>query len=330
MKCLKAAVPALWIFLLAAPLSAGPQPVLTLCTWNIEHLAERDESGCRTRKSGDYRALRRYAAALDADIIALQEVENAAAVARVFDASEYRFDISGRPSVTLGTCRKDHHRRLMQRTGFAVRKDLEARCGIKVSRRPDVATLAVHPSERWGVHLVLTPADGDAKPLHLLCVHLKSGCAYHPPVYSRGDDSACSRLAVQVPRLEAWMDARAAAGEEFIVLGDMNRQLDLLGDAVWEALDDSESCRWRQTADGPWRCRKGTVHYNPIADLERARSGRAHPYPHNPKYPYAVDHIIMSAGADRMAIEKSGRFVRDRRGLSDHTPLVMDLRWPAP
>jgi endonuclease/exonuclease/phosphatase family metal-dependent hydrolase len=64
-----------------------------------------------------------------------------------------------------------------------------------------------------------------------------------------------------------------------------------------------------------------------IADLERARSGRKHPYPHNPRYPFAVDHIIMSAGADGMAIEKSAEFIRDRQKVSDHTPLVIKFDW---
>ena len=199
MKCFNAVSLIFWILLSVAPLSAGPRPVLTLCTWNIEHLAAENGTGCRPRKAADYRALKNFAAALQADIIALQEVENRAAVARVFDASEYRFEISGRPTVDPGRCREGSHRRLMQRTGFAIRKELGATHGLKVIRQLDVATLAVHPSERWGVHIVLTSIDGAKPPLHLLCVHLKSGCAYRQLRY-RGDDSACSRLAAQVPR----------------------------------------------------------------------------------------------------------------------------------
>jgi len=326
MKFISFVIPCLWIGIAANPLFADKCPVITICTWNIEHLAAHIDRGCKPRKENDYRKLQRFTAALNADIIAFQEVENTTAARRVFKASEYHIEISGRPDIELGRCREGRQSMRMQRTGFAIRKDLNARHGIIYRRRPDVRSLATGPSERWGVHIELSSTSARRTTVHLLCVHLKSGCSYGEPKY-RGDDSPCSRLAEQVPRLEAWMDARAAAGEEFIVLGDVNRQLDGLGDPVWEAWDDSECCTWEQPATGLWYCCKGTERFNPIADLERARSGRKHPYPHNPKYPFAIDHIIMSAGADRMAIEISAQFIRDRRKLSDHTPLAMKIHW---
>ena len=318
------------LFLLMVTLTtitlASNRSIITLCTWNLEHLAVQNDSGCRPRKDADYQALRRYSATLEADIIAFQEVENMEAAYRVFDPAIYRVEISTRPDMDLGWCRNKDKKRRMQRTGFAIRKDLQEKHGVSVRRLPDVQTLACLPSERWGVHLriVFNTEAGSKTVLHLLCLHLKSGCAYKE-VKFRNDNSPCSRLAAQVPRLESWMDARAAAGEEFIVLGDINRQLDGLGDAVWEALDDSEICAWETPSTGVWVCRKGSVRFSRISDLERARAGRKHPYPHHPRHPFAVDHIIMSAGADRMAIEKTARFVRDEQGLSDHTPLLMAL-----
>lgn len=316
----------LWIILSASPSFAGTQPLLTLCTWNLEHLAAQNDCGCRPRKNSDYQALRKYVASLKADIIAFQEVENLPAAIRVFEPSVYRVEISGRPDIDLGRCRKSHRRRRMQRIGFAIRKDLQDKHSMSYRRMPDVRTLSCEPSQRWGVHIVLQSEVGPGQRLHLLCVHLKAGCWYKDLKY-RGDDSACSRLAAQVPRLEAWMDARASTHAEFIVLGDLNRQLDGLGDPVWEALDDSEVCIWEQPASGLWHCRKGTTRYSRIADLERARCGRKHPYPRNARYPFSVDHIIMSAGADQMAIEKSAKFIGDNQKLSDHTPLVIKLDW---
>ena len=292
-------------------------------------MAARNETGCRPRKEADYQALQQYVARLDADVIAFQEVENRTAAERVFDTAIYNSEISNRPGIDLGWCRKKNQRRRMQRTGFAIRKDLREKHGISVQRMPDVRTLACNPSERWGVHIRLTFDDGGGvkTALNLLCVHLKSGCAYKE-VSFRDDDSPCSRLAAQVPRLEAWMDARAAAGEEFIVMGDINRQLDGLGDAVWEALDDSEICTWETPETGLWCCRKGSVRYSLISDLERARTGRKHPYPHHPRHPYAIDHIIMSNGADQMAIEKSAQFCRVEQNFSDHSPLMIKVMVP--
>ena len=264
----------LWVcgLVVVHPLPGDTVPTLTLCTWNIEHLAAHDDAGCKPRKNHDYQALHKFAADLNADIIAFQEVENLSAARRVFTPSEYHIEISGRPTVELGRCREGGRRR-MQRTGFAIRKDLQTRLGLRYQRQPDVRYLATKPSERWGVHIVLLSTNIPGRRLDLLSVHLKSGCSYDEPAY-RHDDSPCSRLAEQVLRLEAWMDARAAAGEEFFVLGDMNRQLDGLGDPVWEAWDDSECCTWEQPATGLWHCREGTERFNPIADLEQI--GRAH------------------------------------------------------
>lgn len=305
---------------------AGNHSVITLCTWNLEHLAAKNDSGCTPRKDTDYEALKKYAAGLRADIVAFQEIENSVAAHRIFDPAEYRVEISARPDINLGRCRDKDQNRLMQRTGFAIRKDLLEKQGISFKRLADVQTLAVEPSERWGVHIVLEPVDATGRSLHLLCVHLKSGCPYKD-LSNRDDDSPCGRLVEQVTRLEAWMDARAEAGEEFIVLGDINRQLDSLGDSVWEALDDSEVCSWEQAVSGRWYCRKGTSRFCKIADLERARAGRKHPYAPNRRHPFAIDHIIMSAGADQMAIEKTAEFIGYERELSDHTALVMKFNW---
>jgi endonuclease/exonuclease/phosphatase family metal-dependent hydrolase len=315
-----------WTILSASTLLADSSSILTVCTWNIEHLAARNNTGCRPRKDSDYQALKNFAAALQADIIAFQEVENLAAAERVFDPSVYQVEISGRPDIDLGRCSGNNQHRTMQRVGFAIRKDLEKKHGVVYERLLDVPSLASMPSERWGVHIRLQSTVTPLRQLDLFCVHLKSGCWYKPLKYS-GNNSSCNRLAEQVPRLEAWMDTLAAVHAEFIVLGDLNRQLDLLGDPVWEALDDSEVCTWERPATGLWHCRRGTARFNRIADLERARSGRKHPYPRNRRYPFAVDHIIMSAGADQMAIEKSAQFVRDGQKLSDHSPLVMKLEW---
>ena len=313
----------------ARPAKVNP---LTIGTWNIEHLAAKNDTGCRPRTNANYKAIRKFIDSFNADIIAFQEVENLDAALRVFDPSVYHVEISNRPDVAMGGCYNNDQQRRMQRTGFAVRKDLPERYGWTFQRMPDVASLACYPSKRWGVHIVLMPLSADMakgehslKRIHFLCVHLQSGCSFDPVIY-KSEDLPCSRLARQIPRLEAWVDARAAAGEEFVVMGDFNRQLDGLGDPVWEALDDSEVCEWEQPGSGLWHCRKGTTQYNPMADLERARAGRKHPYPRNHRYPYSVDHIIMSPGVDARAIEPSAVFFRDERHLSDHTPLVMKIK----
>jgi endonuclease/exonuclease/phosphatase family metal-dependent hydrolase len=86
--------------------------------------------------------------------------------------------------------------------------------------------------------LVLYP--GTARELHLLSVHLKSGCARGPIARA---DKPCERLVEQAPLLAAWAHAEQAAGHGFAVLGDFNR--DLLAESqpgdsgLWHALTDA-------------------------------------------------------------------------------------------
>lgn len=72
--------------LILAP-AAGIAADLRIAAWNLEHLDDNEGEGCVGRTGADYAALKRRIARLDADIVALQEVENAAAAHRVFPAS---------------------------------------------------------------------------------------------------------------------------------------------------------------------------------------------------------------------------------------------------
>lgn len=150
------------------------------------------------RSAQDYAALARYASQLDADVIALEEVDGESAAAQVFKG--YHFCFTGRTAV--------------QNTGFAIRAGIPYRCG------PDYRPLSLGDSVRRGKQLLLFP--GEPREIHLLAVHLKSGCARGPLDSGR---EQCSKLALQVPPLEAWIDRQAAAHHAFAVLGDFNRDL---------------------------------------------------------------------------------------------------------
>ncbi len=150
------------------------------------------------RSSQDFAALARYAQRLDADVVAIEEVDGEAAAQRVFKG--YRFCFTGRTAV--------------QNTGFAIRRGLPFRCGA------DLQPLSLGDSVRRGKELVLFPDE--AREIHLLAVHLKSGCPRGPLDSGRPE---CSKLAQQVPVLESWIDAQAASHHAFAVLGDFNRDL---------------------------------------------------------------------------------------------------------
>lgn len=209
---------------LARPPSSAPGTTLKLATWNMEWLLTPagfnalkghctpaadpqrrrqrslpcDVAANLERSATDVAAMARYARQLDADVIAVQEVDGAAAARQVFPG--YEFCFTGGPAV--------------QNTGFAIRRGLPFRCGA------DLTALSLGDSVRRGATLVLYP--GTQRELHLLGVHLKSGCA-RAQLDTR--EHSCERLARQGPALYDWLAGEAHAGYRYAVLGDFNRDL---------------------------------------------------------------------------------------------------------
>lgn len=270
--------------------SSTPGPTLKLASWNMEHLAERNGSGCRPRTDADYAAMRAYVADLDAHAIAFQEVESQAAAERVFDPSIYDVVIEERVGTDRGgACRGREGLTInAQRTGFAIRK------GLPFDRQPDFTAVQVgNPDLRSGVDLIVRPRGGE--PIRVLSVHLKSGCS------SGERNDACVVLFQQVPVMERWIDERAAEGVRFAVLGDFNRRLAMPADAVWLNWDDASP---------------------PNADLALAsgdESARC-----NPRYRDYIDFIVL----DRRAADDFLGFDEKTfagEALSDHCAVAARL-----
>ncbi|MBU6320388.1 MAG: endonuclease/exonuclease/phosphatase family protein [Alphaproteobacteria bacterium] len=278
--------------LCAAACSAGPEPLkrpIVLASWNLEHLAEADGSGCRPRTEADYAALRDRLQLLSADIIAFQEVENLAAARRVFDPDVYDIVIeerpgsrgkpgcNGRPGLFLNR----------QAVGFAVKKNIE------IERRPDVVDLQLgDPNLRSGVEIVVTEADG--RKLTLLAVHLKSGCA------SGEASSACETLRRQTEALRSWVQSRAGASETVAVMGDFNRRLSRPGDRLWSLLDSPGA----------------------PGDLSLAAGERKAQC--DPKYSEFIDHIALDARLEASAATFQEALYAGER-LSDHCPILVTI-----
>lgn len=297
------------------PLAASETQRLRLATWNLEWLLAPADfralaANCvprgaspGTRKRSipcnvaadlersreDFRALTRYARKLDADVIALQEVDGPAAAKTVF--TQHDFCFTTRPGV--------------QNNGFAIRKGIPHRCG------DDLLELDLGGRVRRGAELILFP--GEAREIRLLSVHLKSGCARRPLDDSR---EACVTLAKQVPILERWIDAQAAAGRHFAVLGDFNHDLlNLTGeDSFWMAINDGDP---------------------PGAELINVAAGeRFTNCSPGQNYGSYIDHVLLGRSLADWIVPES--FIRltysakdsvDRK-LADHCPLGIDLAVP--
>jgi endonuclease/exonuclease/phosphatase family metal-dependent hydrolase len=247
------------------------------------------------RAQRDFEALARYARTLDADVVGIQEVDGPSAAALVFP--DYEFCFTGRAHP--------------QNNGFAVRRGIAHRCG------PDLRELGLHDTLRRGAELVLFP--GEPREMHLLSVHLKSGCSAAP---LDSPDKACAELAQQVPLLEAWIDRQAAAGHRFAVLGDFNR--DLLAEQGPARAPSGKLVRmWPELDDGK----------PPEAELvNTARGERFRNCIPGQSFAGYIDFIVLSRGLGAALLP--GSFERtlysavDARHtrLSDHCPVAVRVR----
>jgi endonuclease/exonuclease/phosphatase family metal-dependent hydrolase len=280
--------------LLLAPIfTAGSAAAeLKLATWNIAWLTLRDAELPRDqiqRRPADLALLAGYARRLDADIIALQEVDGPEAAAPVFDPKVYAFFFPAEDD--------------LQRAGFAVRHSL------RVTQNPDLAALDLYPRARHSLRRgtdITVHADGQR--LRLLSVHLKAGCRDGKLERSERE---CETLTQQTEILAGWVAARQAEGIPFALAGDFNRTLSHPRDGMLRAL----------TAAGPLsRTTEGIS--NPC--WSGPRGGRAfvdHILLGGPARRWLVpDSLrVMVYG------ERGGQW-RDR--LSDHCPVSVRLRTP--
>jgi endonuclease/exonuclease/phosphatase family metal-dependent hydrolase len=180
---------------------------LKIATWNLNWFTARPAgdpdlpADVHPRAPEDFARLAAYAARLDADVVALEEVDGPEMAARLFPPDRYRLHFT-----------QDH---VIQRVGLAIRR------GIAFTANPDLTALDPYPEARFrlrsGADVTLDLPGG---PLRLLAVHLKTGCAEEALISHR---RACETLRAQIPALAGWVATRQAEHAAFLVLGDFNR-----------------------------------------------------------------------------------------------------------
>lgn len=247
-----------------------------------------DVADDRERSTADFKALAKYATRLDADVVALQEVDGPAAARRVFPNHAFCFT----------------RREGVQNTGFAIRRGIDHRCGA------DLVALSLDDRVRRGAELILFPDT--PRELRLLSVHLKSGCPRRPLDDAR---DACRTLARQVAPLEQWIDMQAAAGRRFAVLGDFNHDL----------LADSGRAFWEEINDGDPR---GATLLNVAAGYPFVNCSADQNYASYIDHVLLGESLgihRVSGSFVRVTFETRDAL---QRKLSDHCPIGVDLRWP--
>ena len=271
-----------------------------LVAWNIEHLAENDGEGCVARSDQDYEKLRNFAATMNADVVALQEVESVKAVARVFPESEWEIVLSDRPSSGSYDCRGSGRPSTQQRVAFAIKK------GIPFEKVESFKELALNnPGLRYGLVIRLT---GTSEPIDVMNVHMKSGCFVND--YSASDRDACETFEQQVPVLDAWVEQKVNEERAFVILGDFNHRITTPENRFWEDLEDMDGTEIEITSS-----------------MEGIRGC-------HPRYPAPIDHILLGPKSSNLLIEGSQdvfyfgmtpETMTEDDMLSDHCPISVDL-----
>ena len=206
---------ALLLVLIAAPAQARD---LKIATWNLEWLTLRPAGDPALppdvvpKSPQDMARLQYYAQILDADIIALQEVDGPAAAARIFPPDRYTLVFT--------------NDNVVQRTGYAIRR------GLDVERNPDLTALDIDPHARFhlrsGADITLRWPGGR---LRLLNLHLKSGCNHARLATA---SHSCDMIREQTYHLQGWIAQRTREGAPFLLIGDLNRRFSRNDDMLAE------------------------------------------------------------------------------------------------
>ncbi|MEZ8127378.1 endonuclease/exonuclease/phosphatase family protein [Enterovibrio norvegicus] len=280
---------------------------LSIATWNMEWLSDKNDMIQSKRTKDDYLMLKTVSAVINPDLIAFQEVDSEDVLAKVLDINEYNIYLSDRKA------RFKHSRGSGQFTGWAVRK------GISVIDHPDYKPLGLPTflsdgNLRYGAYIEV---EREGKPsLHLLSIHLKSGC-FETPVRR---NNSCKKLDRQIEALSVWINTRTKLNEEFVVAGDFNHYLNDKNEWVWKALikEVGEENVVNLTQNTKSKCKARKYNY------------RTKRWEHV-VYRKLIDHIIASPGAIDVEIPpKTKQYQYSYHGvatyrLTDHCPILVEM-----
>lgn len=302
-------------------------------------LDSRPSPRCRVgvfRTAGAYRILADVIAALNADILALQEVEGDAALARVLGghiSSVHPVTRSGSEAVLVAAnatwlwVTNPLPRQGKQRVGLAVRRSV-----VRSIRAISVPELGVplQREARGGLLVELTPVHGE--PFQILVLHLKSGC--RDAGLAGSTDPACQQLAAQGVVLASLLRQWQSHQRAMILIGDFNR-------AFAEEIVSTSCLALEQPCANLWGRLLSSFPHG--TEPELLTWGFRQPRGcYSSRYgPTPIDHIILTGSLRGHAESGSLRafpFVEPghpqrlmpyaSRYLSDHCPLRVDIRWP--
>lgn len=240
---------------------------------------------------------------LNADVIAVQEVESPEALQQIWPKDEYDFYVNMNSP-------------WIQRTGFVVRRS----SGFEIGRMGDIQSLgdAFKHHARHGTEL---PVSIKGTSLKLLSIHLKSGCFDHAlnSGYATQRDKAsgvitCDVLKNQAPALEAWLDNSIKSGFSAMIIGDFNRRFD----APIERKTDPEVSLNAQLSDGEPSAARLFRPTEGFSALPECRGGGSR---------WLIDHALMSADLREHYVTGSLLEFPVLLKGSDHCPVSFKMKF---
>ncbi|MGF1759167.1 endonuclease/exonuclease/phosphatase family protein [Photobacterium sagamiensis] len=190
---------------------------VNLVSWNMQWLSLSGEFPESRRNDLDYQKMRSIFKTLSPDIFAFQEVDSLAVLKKVVPESEYRFYLSDRSKKASESYPVSN-----QYTGFAVRSHLVVSDPSDLYQLNHIANNK--PGKlRYGSYLIVQLDNGTQ--LHLLSVHLKSGCFSKNQRKQQNSNKHCKQLKRQTNVLSDWINKRQEKHQSFMVVGDFNHQL---------------------------------------------------------------------------------------------------------
>ena len=272
-------------------------------TWNFEWLTNRpvEKISESKRTSNDLIKLAEHLNNIRPDILAFQEVDSISAINNIID-NKYKIYISDRNNIINKYLQfKD----INQYTGFAISDKWQV-------SDPEDIRLSPNRKLRFASYVILQQKG--YQPIHLLSVHLKSGCSGK---YRRKD--SCSVLRSQGRALNRWINTRISHNERFMILGDFNHNLAYPKDWLWK-----EITRGTKTGTKESQVRLATRESK--ADcLVRSRKTPKKTY----RYRHLIDHIIISGDLSysppAQNLYKKEQVLNYR--LSDHCPLSVEVSY---
>lgn len=272
---------------------------ITLSTWNMEWLTLSPSEKFRSsdRSQQDFEQLNFYFSQSNSKILAFQEVDSKEAIQKIV-GNDYKIFLSDR---SLNS--KLQFTDINQYTGFAVHQSIPVIDPNDFSLLPKKKTSKL----RYATYIVANIGK-PSRPVHLLSVHLKSGC-----LGQKKKNYSCSTLKQQTDEVIEWINSREANNEKYLILGDFNHTLAHPRSWLWKNIKNN-------TSDTPLLLTEDTKARCTVKQWKRD-------WPKYTTFTRLIDHGITNISNRSFQVTQQQFMESDvkKYQLSDHCPILFEM-----